>query len=308
MAAELDSPPTHRSDAWRERLVAVLLGLISLLPLRVAHGIGWLVGRALTQIPNKQRRNALINIRLCYPELTDDQARDFRDRSFLAYGKTYAEIAYLWQRPVKKVLGLIRGASGLELLERREGRGLIVLSPHLGAWELAGLYLSTRGPTTTLYRAQPVGDRLVREARGRGGARLVPTDQNGIRRLLQALRQGGYVGMLPDQEPKADRGSVFAPFFGVPAFTMLLVSRLARKTGSRVVFLFAERLPKARGFHLHCIPAPAGIDSDDDVEAATALNLGVEQCVRVCPEQYVWAYKRFRSRPDGSPHPYRGPL
>jgi KDO2-lipid IV(A) lauroyltransferase len=113
---------------------------------------------------------------------------------------------------------------------------------------------------------------------------------------------------LPDQEPKADKGSVFAPFFGVPAFTMLLVNRLARKTGARVVFLFAERLPGSKGYALHCLPAPEGIDSNDDAEAATALNLGVEQCVRICPEQYVWAYKRFRSQPDGSRHPYRGPL
>jgi KDO2-lipid IV(A) lauroyltransferase len=113
---------------------------------------------------------------------------------------------------------------------------------------------------------------------------------------------------LPDQEPKADRGSVFAPFFGVPAFTMLLVNRLARRTGARVVFLFAERLPGAQGFWLHCLEAPEGVDAEDDVEAATALNLGVERCVRVCPEQYVWSYKRFRSRPGGGPHPYRGPL
>jgi KDO2-lipid IV(A) lauroyltransferase len=209
---------------------------------------------------------------------------------------------------VGEVLSLVRRVYGLELLERTEGRGVIVLSPHLGAWELAGLYLSTLGPTTTLYRTQPVGDALVRQARGRGGAELVPTDQHGIRRLLQALRRGGYLGILPDQEPKADRGSVFAPFFGVPAFTMLLVNRLARRTGAPVVFLFAERLPKAKGFHLHCIAAPEGIDSEDDVVAATALNLGVQRSIEVCPEQYVWAYKRFRSRPDGSPHPYRGPL
>jgi KDO2-lipid IV(A) lauroyltransferase len=136
----------------------------------------------------------------------------------------------------------------------------------------------------------------------------VPTDQHGIRRLLQALRKGGYLGILPDQAPKANKGSVFAPFFGVPAFTMLLVNKLARKTGARVVFLFAERLPKGGGYALHCLPAPRGIDSEDEVEAASALNLGVEECVRICPEQYVWAYKRFRSRPNDVPHPYRGPL
>ena len=300
--------PGDKRDAWKERVLIFFLHMISLLPLWAAHALGWLVGYLMLKIPNKQRRNALINIRLCYPHLSEGEAQRLRHRSFLAYGKTYAEIAYLWKRPVKRVLSLVRKTSGLEFLERTDSRGVIVLSPHLGAWELAGLYLSTLGPTATLYKPQPIGDALVRQARGRGGAELVSTDQKGIRRLLHALRRGDYLGILPDQEPKADRGSVFAPFFGVPAFTMLLVNRLARKTGARVVFLFAERLPKAHGYALHCMPAPEGIDSEDDVEAATALNLGVEQCVEVCPEQYVWAYKRFRSRPDGTPHPYRGPL
>jgi KDO2-lipid IV(A) lauroyltransferase len=206
------------------------------------------------------------------------------------------------------VLSLVRGISGGDLLRRDDGRGVIVLSPHLGAWELAGLYLSAQGPTTTLYKPQPELDWLIREARGRGGAKLVPTDPQGIRGLIRALRRGEYVGILPDQEPKAHRGSVFAPFFGVPAFTMLLINRLARKTGARVIFLFAERLPRAQGFHIHCLPAPAGIDSEDDLTGATALNQGIEAAVNTCPEQYVWAYKRFRKRPQGMPKLYQGPL
>lgn len=297
-----------RRESWQERLLERLLWLIARLPLRAAHGLGGLVGYLMIRIPNKQRRNALINIRLCHPDLGEREALAFRDRALLEYGKAYAEIAYLWQRPVDQVLRQVTRTSGLERLERRDGRGLIVLSPHLGAWELAGLYLSTLGPTTTLYKPQPLGDHLVRRARARGGAELVPTDSAGVRRLLQALRQGGYLGILPDQEPRSERGTVFAPFFGVPARTMLLVARLARKTGTPAVFLFAERLPRSQGYALHCRPLPEGFDSPDEVRAATALNRGVEQCIRVCPEQYLWAYKRFRSRPDGAPHPYRGDL
>jgi KDO2-lipid IV(A) lauroyltransferase len=226
----------------------------------------------------------------------------------IEFGKTHAEIAYLWQRPVGRVLSQVKGISGLEHLDRSDGRGVIVLSPHLGAWELAGLYLSTLGPTTILYRPQPLADGLIRDARARGGGQLAPTNPRGIRRLLQALKRGEYVGILPDQEPKADRGSVFAPFFGVQAFTMLLVSRLVQKTGARVVFLFAERLTRSRGYVLHCLNAPEGIDSDNDIEAATALNRGVERCIARCPRQYVWPYKRFRTRPGGGRHPYRGAL
>jgi KDO2-lipid IV(A) lauroyltransferase len=292
----------------RERFAVAVLWTLSRLPLAAAHCLGIFVGWLLLKIPNKQRRNALINVRLCYPHLDEGQVRAFLRRSLFEYGKTYSEVAYLWLRPARKIMSLVREVSGAELLRRDDGRGLIVLSPHLGAWELAGLYLSVQGPTTTLYKPQPELDWLIREVRGRGGAELVPTDALGIRRLMQALRRGESVGILPDQEPKANRGSLFAPFFGVPAFTMLLINRLARKTGARVIFLFAERLPRARGFHIHCLPAPPGIDSEDDIRGATALNQGIEAAVNTCPEQYLWTYKRFRKRPEGMPNLYQGPL
>ena len=292
----------------RERLAVFILRALARLPLSLLYHLGSFVGWLLLKIPNKQRRNALINIRLCYPHFGEEEALDFRRRAFLEYGKTYAEVAYLWMRPAEEVLSLVKEVSGGELLCREDGRGVIVLSPHLGAWELAGLYLSTQGPTTTLFKPQPELDWLIREARGRGGAELVPTDAQGIRKIMQALRRGEYVGILPDQEPKVHRGSVFAPFFGVPAFTMLLINRLARKTGARVIFLFAERLPRGKGFHIHCLPAHPATDSEDDVEGATALNLGIEDAVNTCPEQYLWAYKRFRKRPPGQSKLYTGPL
>ncbi len=125
---------------------------------------------------------------------------------------------------------------------------------------------------------------------------------------MQALSNGEYAGILPDQEPRANKGAAFAPLFGIPAWTMVLVNRLARKSGARVIFMFAERLPRSAGFRIHCLPAPDGIDSDDDATAAAALNRGIEQCIAVCPEQYLWPYRRFRRRPDDSPKIYRGSL
>ncbi len=311
----LKGPPTavaaggrRSAPVWQEWLARQLAMGLSRLPFGFSQGLGWLLGTLLRYLPNKQRRNALINLRLCHPDWEEAKVRRFRDRALREEAKTFVEIAYLLLRPVPRVLSLIRETQGLELLEKPAGQGLIVLSPHLGAWEMAGLFLSTRGPTTTLYKPQPLADELVRQARGRAGAHLVPTDQTGIRHLLQGLRRGEFLGILPDQEPKVDKGCVFAPFFGVPALTMLLVNRLARRTGAAVVFLFARRLPWGRGFALHCLPAPPGVDSADEVEAAAALNQGVEACVALCPEQYVWSYKRFRTRPGGGPHPYHGPL
>jgi KDO2-lipid IV(A) lauroyltransferase len=297
-----------RAVGLKERLIRSIVRLMSRLPISALHQVGGLVGRMIQVWPNKQRRNALINIGLCFPQLDERAQTRLRNRNLQEFGKTYLEIAYLWLRPAETVLSLVREVRGGELLERRPGQGLIVLSPHLGAWELAGLYLAAQGPTAIFYKPQKYLDDLIRDSRARSGAELAPITAKGIRVLVQALERGDYVGILPDQEPKSDKGAVFAPFFGIPAFTMLLVNRLARRTGAPVIFMFAERLKGRGGFRIHCMRAPHGIDSEDDLEAATALNLGIESCVSVCPEQYAWPYKRFRRRPDGSPGIYQGAL
>lgn len=292
----------------KDAFAASLVRATARLPLPVLHWLGRGVGWLVVHWPNRQRRNALINIGLCLPERSAAEQLALRDRNLAEFGMTYLEIGYLWLRPVPKVLALVREIRGGEHLKRPDGKGLIVLSPHIGAWELAGLYLAAQGPTAIFYKPQKYLDALIRDARKRSGASMAPITARGIRALVQALERGDYVGILPDQEPKADKGAVFAPFFGISAFTMLLVSRLARKADVGVVFLFAERLGGSQGFRLHCIPAPEGIDSDDDLEAATALNQGIEACVRVCPEQYLWPYKRFRRRPPGKPRFYTGAL
>jgi KDO2-lipid IV(A) lauroyltransferase len=296
----------------KERLAAGAVGLAARLPLGMLQRLGWGLGHLFVLWPNKQRRNALINIRLCLPDLSPAEQVALRDRTLRELGRTYLEIAYLWLRPVEEVLSAVKEVRGGELLDHGggsgAGKGIIVLSPHLGAWELAGLYLAAQGATTIFYKPQRLLDTLIREARGRSGATLAPTNPRGVRLLVQGLERGEYAGILPDQEPKGESGAVFAPFFGIPAYTMLLVNRLARRTGARVIFMFAERLGPGLGFRMHCIAAPEGIDSEDDVTAAAALNRGVELCVAVCPSQYVWPYKRFRKRPEGPPSPYRGPL
>lgn len=298
---------------WQDLSIRGLLRFFSVMPLWLLHAIGSLVGWILILWPNRQRRNALINIGLCLPELSSREAISLRNQCLREFGKTYLEMGRLWLRPPEQVLSLIREVRGIEQLHDSDGRGLIVLSPHLGAWELAGLYLSSQGPTTIFYKPQKYLDDVIVDARKRAGATLAPITSRGIRALVVGLSRGEFAGVLPDQEPRADKGAVFAPFFGFPAWTMLLVNRLARKSGARVVFLFAERLSFARGYRLHCLPAPEGIDSEEDAVAAEALNQGIANCVRVCPQQYLWPYRRFRRRPlggDGQPNPqvYEGGL
>lgn len=307
-------PNKRLSRSQRLRVAAMdpvaraLVKLVARLPITMLHRLGSVLGWLMIHWPNRQRRNALINLRLCFPDLKPDELIRLRDRSLVETGKTYLEIGYLWLRPLDEVHDLVREVRGAEYLRRQPGQGLIVLSPHHGAWELAGLHMARQGPSAIFYKPQRHLDDLILAARRRCGAQLAPITARGIRTLVQALARGDYVGVLPDQEPKGNKGAVFAPFFGIPAFTMLLVNRLARRTGAPVIFMFAERLPGEAGFRMHCIPAPEGIDSADEVVAATALNRGIEQCVRICPEQYLWTYKRFRSRPEALPGIYVGPL
>jgi KDO2-lipid IV(A) lauroyltransferase len=287
-------------------LSITLLKAIALLPWAGIQGLGRLVGELLLKTKSRQYRDALINIKMCMPELDEQQQLDMRRRTMIHFAKTYVELSALWMWRSQRVLALIKKESGTELLQREPGERLIVLVPHLGAWELSGLYLATKGPITSMYRPQRQLDDVILAARQRNGAVLVPDDITGVKSMLRALKKGDLAGILPDQVAREESGSVFAPFFGVPAVTMLLVAGLARRTRARVVFLIAERLPGGEGYHMHCLPAPEGIDSRDDGVAAAALNRGVEACIQICPDQYQWAYRRFRRRPDGGPSPYTG--
>jgi KDO2-lipid IV(A) lauroyltransferase len=289
-------------------LPIALLRSLSGLPWSYIQTIGHILGLALVWIPNRQRRDALINIRLCFPELTNTEQLVLRRRAIQQFARTFVEMAALWLWQPKRVLALVKQETGTELLQPEPGCGLILLTPHLGAWELAGLCMAARGKITSMYRPltfKPL-DRLILAARQRNGGILVPDNVSGVKKLLRALKRGEMVGILPDQVTREETGSTFAPFFGVPAATMLLVAGLARRSQAKVVFVWVQRLSDNTGFHLHCLPAPIGIDSSDDAIAAAALNQGIQQCIEICPEQYQWTYRRFRRRPNQESSPYKG--
>jgi len=277
--------------------------LFTVLPLWMAHALGAVLGWLFLVIPNKRRRTAEINIELCFPELSRTARRRLLRRNMIELGKSVTEIGVLWTCDEKKMRRLVRRVSGKDDLEKaiHRGRGLLLAAPHLGAWEVVGLWASLHHPITSLYRAPPMSQmgRFMRAARERFGARLVAADNTGIRALYKTLERGEMVGILPDQVPAARGAAVFAPFFGIPASTMVLLSRLATKTGAPVIFGYAERLPRGRGYHLHFLPAPADINRGDLESSAAVVNAMVEKCVRAAPEQYQWVYKRFRMRPAG---------
>ncbi|MHB8745262.1 MAG: lysophospholipid acyltransferase family protein [Gammaproteobacteria bacterium] len=286
----------------RAQIVKLLLKIFAALPLWAAHACGAALGMLLAVLPNSLRRVAAINLAICFPELDAPARRRLLRRNLIETGKTFTEMGAMWHWPMPRLLSTMRAVSGMDSVDaaQRRGRGVILASPHLGAWEMAGLYVSVRFPMTSLYRPPRLRalEQLSRTARARFGARLVPTDASGVRALYQALGRGEVVGILPDQNPEPGSG-VFAPFFGIPAYTMVLIARLARKTGAALFVTYAERLPHGQGYHLRFREAPAEFAAAMPEQAVAIMNQLIETCVREQPAQYQWNYKRFRIQPEG---------
>ncbi len=286
----------------RAFIIKVILKLLSLFPLPIAHVIGSIIGYSLATFPNKSRKVTQTNIQLCFPELSTFHQQQLVKKSLIEMGKSMAEMGYLWLRPKAQCLKLIHRVSGKEHLisAMAQNRGAIIAAPHLGSWELIGLYCSESFPMTILYRPPRLHqlDEMVRTARQKNGAKLVPTTTKGVKSLYKALANGELIGILPDQDP-GKNGGIFAPFFNIQTNTMQLLSRLAIKNHTPVIFCYAERMPKGKGFHLHFIPASQKTSDKEPNTAATHLNADIEKCIRQLPEQYQWSYKRFRSRPEG---------
>ncbi len=287
------------------KLTLFLIQFFSWLPLQLFHAIGAGIGRCLYLIPNSLRNITLTNLKLCFPEWGEQQRKRIAYKSLIETGKSATEIGALWHWKPSRIAKLVRGVSGEEIVQaaQEKGKGIIFLTPHLGAWEIAGLHLALTYPDhklTVLYRPQrykPL-DNFILQARERAGARLVPTATRGVKALYHALADKQNIGILPDQDP-GDNGGIFAPFFGVSANTMALVSKLAQKSGAPVIYIYAERLPKGKGYYIHFHDAPDAVNDSDTEQSTTVINQGIEHCVRELPEQYQWSYRRFKTRPEG---------
>lgn len=290
------------------RVLRGALRVFALLPLPVAHGLGAALGFLAWLLPNDARRVTRINLARCFPELSRTQRRRLERRSLREAGKTFTELGPMWYWPPERLERTVRERINEALFYDgvRAGQGVIALIPHLGCWEICNTYYTRRVPLTILYRPPRMQalDEPIREWRARAGTRLASTTRTGVKALFRALGAGEVVGILPDQDPGRGAGA-FAPFFGHDAYTMTLVSRLAQKSGARVVTVYAQRLPWGRGYRIRYDAVDDEIHSTDLAQSAAALNRAVERCVRRCPEQYQWSYKRFKTAPEGERSPYR---
>jgi len=272
-------------------------------PLPLLHLLGW-IGGWLTWLASSTYRQR-------WRENTRQAGLRGRARwtSVGEAGKQIAELSRLWfGAPVPVHWD---GGQHIEAA-LAEGSGILFLTPHMGCFEITaqayaqryGVATSGAGkPITVLFRPprQAWLHEVLERARSRPGMAAAPTTLSGVRQLIQALKNGEAVGLLPDQVPPKGLG-VWAPFFGRPAYTMTLSARFARTPGTRVLLVWGERLGWGRGFVVHfqpfseLVPEPL---ADDPVAAATQINRAMEMLVARCPQQYLWSYARYKEPKGG---------
>jgi KDO2-lipid IV(A) lauroyltransferase len=279
-----------------------LLKVFSRLPLPVLHGLGVVLGWLIFLGAPRRRAKLVDNLRKSGLADTPRALRRLLVATIAESGKGIMELAAIWMRPLDDVVRLVRETRGWEHIEaaQRAGRGILLIGPHIGCFELISLYYAARAPFTAMFK--PPKDAALAAAmlagRQRGQARLVPTDLSGVRALLAALRRHEAVGVLPDNVASAGEGA-WALFFGRPAYTPTLVASLQRKTGAAAFFVAAERLSWGRGYRLHVFPLDGELPADR-AAAARAINRGVEDVVRRFPAQYMWGYNMHK-KPGGAP-------
>jgi len=295
-----------RSSPLLTRLILAIGWLSSQLPFSWTRLLGRMVGSLGAAIPNTPRAVANLNLELCFPDMSEAERRRLVRQVLAENAATILEMFSIWRWPVDRLAELEDGVEGWELYERaiEQGRGTVLLAPHLGNWEFFNAFIMRHSQLVGLYRPPRIAelDDFIRQTRERTGCLMVPATPAGMRPVFRALRANHTLFILPDQEPLREHG-VHAPFFGVPALTMTLVSRILQRTGSEVLFVTVER--SVGGFRICFHEPPDGLADSDEVAAATALNRGLEACIRRRLEQYLWTYKRFMSAPPGEPTPYR---
>mgnify|MGYP000046428973 FL=1 len=186
----------------------------------------------------------------------------------------------------------VKGCGNWHLVDEAltKGKGLIFLTPHLGCFEITSIYYASHHPITVLFRPPKKSwlAPLIDSGRVKGQVKLAPANAQGVRALMQALKRGEAIGILPDQIPAAGEGE-WADFFGKPAYTMTLAGKLAEKTGATVIMAFGERLTDGQGYRIH-------LTKVESIATAGLLNQAIEQQIKQKPEQYLWRYNRYKTR------------
>ncbi len=285
----------------------LLIKGLGCLPLAWVRGLGSLIGRLSWLVQTRLATTTSVNLAICYPQLSSRERHALAKQSLMETSKTALEACLVWQKNWEWLRERLLVREGEALLDSKlaKGKGLLVLAPHLGNWEILSPYMSDFARLTALY--QPIKNTAINDyilaRRSRRNAQMVPTDSRGVKEVIRALRRGEIVIVLPDQVPDRGTGGQLSQFFGHPALTMTLIHGLIQRTGCEVCISYVERFEQ--GFKTWVLEADEAIFSQGLQQSVDALNASLEACVRRLPSQYQWEYKRFRRLPEPYINPYR---
>ena len=280
-------------------MIKFILTFFSILPLRLNHLIGSLIGHYLYFTKSDSKEVVSKNIEICFPQLDKYEQQILIKKSLIETGKGLSESGFVWLRSFDDNAKHVTKTTGLEHLNSPDP--IILLVPHFGCWEITGRVLSIDTPVTFLYKPlrKASQEALLIKNRQKQSLSMATADKKGVIKLQRAIKNKELIGILPDQDP-GEEGGVLAPFFGTNARSMTLLVKLARKNNAKVLLTWALRLPKGAGFEIHLEPVNILSEQGTVKEDVALMNKVIESLVKTQPEQYLWNYKRFKSVVDYS--------
>jgi KDO2-lipid IV(A) lauroyltransferase len=276
------------------------LWLITRLPYPLQKWIGHSIGKMVYWCSPKLRHITETNIRLCFPDLSAVEITTLVKKNFASLGLGLIETAMAWWLPDSKLKRCKITITGIEYAEEAfaKGKGILLLSPHFTCLEMIGRLLGARYTLAAMYRPHKIRLISVIQERFREKYRIKHIARHRMREVLNTFKENMAVWYAYDIDAGPKR-SVFAPFFGIETASLTSVSRLVELTGTTVVPIEFYRLDDCWGYEINLKPPLQNFPGKDRTEDATRLNAHLEAAVRKTPEQYIWQYKRFKTRPEG---------
>ncbi|MDO4640365.1 MAG: lysophospholipid acyltransferase family protein [Neisseria sp.] len=287
-----------------QTLVFFLFRCLAAIPLPLLHRLGTLLGNLAFYLAPSDRRRILTHLQTAGLPTDNQTVKAVLQET----AKSGLELPVAFFRQPQDIETLFQHVHGWEHVQAAldAGEGLLFITPHIGSYDLAGRYLSQRlpFPLTAMYKPPKIKafDAVMQAGRVRGKGKTAPTNIQGVKQIIQALRAGEATIILPDHVPSPEEGGgVWAKFFGRDAYTMTLAGKLAQVKGVKTLFFCGERLAGGSGFVLHIKPLQGQLNGDK-AHDAQIINNNVEYWVRRFPTQYLFAYNRYK-HPAGAPLP-----
>ncbi len=286
---------------WLLWLGLALLWLLTQLPYVFLLALGRGLGRIMLYLAGSRRHIVRRNLELCFPHLSEPEREQLLRENFASMGIAFFEMAMSWWWPKKRLSKLLK-VEGLEHLQaaQEQNQGVILMAIHFTTLEIGAALLGQRHTIDGMYRAHnnPVFDYVQRRGRERHNADSRAIEREDVRGMLKVLRQGRAIWYAPDQD-YGPKQSLFVPLFGVPAATVTATSKFAKLGRAQVIPMTQTRLPHAQGYLIKIEPVLSNFPGASDEEDCLRLNQWVEQAISQQPEQYLWAHRRFKTRPEG---------